>query len=226
MADDHPKRQRRFHRIERVKSQYREWPTEKLRRLAASGYLGKEGSVAAREVLNERAQAAGPPESTVTAATQDDSIDCGPHSWNVIDDGVIVRVDGGVPGDLRLTIQIDYLRKRFSEPGEYLIMVLRACTRLVFVKYDSPEPYTPEDFGELTPTVLSAAREAEICKVHCIGGTLEVAARSAEFFLDSGRVVSLAELTKVNDAYWDEWEAEGARRAEAASGLSGKQHHD
>jgi hypothetical protein len=39
-----------------------------------------------------------------------------PAIWNVLHDGVIVAVDGVLPGDLRIDVEIGYLRKRIPTP--------------------------------------------------------------------------------------------------------------
>ncbi len=40
-----------------------------------------------------------------------------PGIWNILHDGVIVAVDGTLPGDLRIDVEIGYFRKRIPDPG-------------------------------------------------------------------------------------------------------------
>ena len=44
-------------------------------------------------------------------------VDTCPAIWNVFHDGIIVGVEGSIPGDLAVLIECDYLRERFAEPG-------------------------------------------------------------------------------------------------------------
>ena len=55
-----------------------------------------------------------------------------PDLWNVLHDGTIVAVTGQVPGEVRLEIETDYLRIRFSDEGPLFALTLRDCSRLVF----------------------------------------------------------------------------------------------
>src|SRR5882762_3608296 len=60
-----------------------------------------------------------------------------PTIWNVLHDGVIVAVDGTVPGTIRLQVSIDYLRKHFSQSGEFVEVVLVDCTRFTYRASDA-----------------------------------------------------------------------------------------
>lgn len=51
------KREQHFRRVEKVKEHIRDVPTEELVKRYNSGYLGKEGAIATREILEERGEA-------------------------------------------------------------------------------------------------------------------------------------------------------------------------
>jgi hypothetical protein len=55
-----------------------------------------------------------------------------PAIWNILHDGVIVAVEGTVPGNLRIDIEIDYLRKRIPDSGNLIPVLLIGCTRFAF----------------------------------------------------------------------------------------------
>ena len=50
-------REKHFERVEEIKAHIRDVPTEELEKRYHSGYLGKEGAIATREVLAERGEA-------------------------------------------------------------------------------------------------------------------------------------------------------------------------
>lgn len=56
MPDRRSKRERDFDRIEAVKAHHRQLSSELLRQLLSQQGLGKEGRIAAREVLEERSE--------------------------------------------------------------------------------------------------------------------------------------------------------------------------
>ena len=53
-----------------------------------------------------------------------------PGAWGVFHDGVIVAIDGTVPGSLVLTIEIGYLRAMFEGEGSSFRVPLTGCTRM------------------------------------------------------------------------------------------------
>jgi hypothetical protein len=75
-----------------------------------------------------------------------------PAIWNILHDGVIVAVDGTVPGDLRIDVEIDYLRERIPDPGTLIQVLLIGCTRFAFKDYEKSEVSTAlNDIAAMTP---------------------------------------------------------------------------
>ncbi len=136
-----------------------------------------------------------------------------PAIWNVLHDGVIVAVDGAAPGTLCLDISIDYLRERFSEPGEFIQVLLIGCTRFAYRQSTEAE-FTAELPGIVAqqPEILSASMIDGLCEVECSDGVLEIVASGGAVRLDTGRAVALQELIAVADSYWKEW-SERAKKA-------------
>lgn len=135
-----------------------------------------------------------------------------PDYWNILHDGYIVGVRGGVPGDVSLDVEINYLRERFSEPGHHLKLTLHHCTQL---SYDAFEEGTFEEFSVISrfrPQILRAAGFTDASLIECVSGDLRVNAQGASLALDSGRPVSLDELKAMAEAYWTEWEQRAAER--------------
>lgn len=123
--------------------------------------------------------------------------------WNVLHDGPIARITGTIPGDIQFAVSIEYLRRRFSDPGEHILLTLRDCTSLSFQAWDSDTVVT--DLGAIAaaePEILSADEPAT---VFCVNGTLRVHAADFSLSLDSGRAIALDELCAVAESYWTEW---------------------
>ena len=129
-----------------------------------------------------------------------------PAIWNILHDGVIVAVDGTLPGDLRIDIKIDYLRKRIPDPGTLIQVLLLGCTRFALKEYEKSEFSTAlTEIAAMRPEIVSVSMKEGACKVDCTEGTLEIVARDGAIRLDSGREITLQELSGVAAAYWKEW---------------------
>ncbi len=137
-----------------------------------------------------------------------------PRIWNVLHDAIVIGVSGEVPGDVVLTLECDYLRRRFTDPGNTFALTLNQCTRLVFHPWPS-ESAVVDTFNELAGLglwILSAEQRRDFCEVHCArrdgsqdGGRLEVSAVGARLQLDTGRMIELKEIEAVAAAYWAEF---------------------
>jgi hypothetical protein len=139
-----------------------------------------------------------------------------PEIWNVLHDGVIVALEGEVPGTLRIDVSIDYLRKRFDEAGESIQLSLYGCTR--FAYQQSPASAFITDLPSIVlmrPEILNASLCGGLCEIECADGSIEVVAAGGSIRLDTGRNVELRELIEVADGYWTEW-SERARQAREA----------
>lgn len=131
-----------------------------------------------------------------------------PTIWNVFHDGSIDRVEGAVPGSVSVYVDIDYLRERFSDPGEHFIVTFPNCLDFSFQLYDDSTLIV--DFAAIAdawPGILSAEMDGEDCKVFTDSGILRMKASSGSIRLDSGREISLCELLDTAASYWEEWEA-------------------
>jgi hypothetical protein len=121
---------------------------------------------------------------------------------------VIVAVEGTVPGNLRIDIEIDYLRKRFADPGTLIRVLLVGCTRFAFREYENAKFSTAlTEIAAMRPEMVSASIKDGVCKVDCADGTLEVVAQEGTIRLDTGREVTLQQLKEVAEGYWKEWSA-------------------
>ena len=135
-----------------------------------------------------------------------------PEIWNILHDGMIVAVEGTVPGDLRIDMEIDYLRKRIPDPGTLVQVLLFGCTRFAFRKYDSVTFSTVlTEIAAMRPEMVSASIKDGLCEIDCVDGTLEVAAGDGAIRLDNGRAITLRELKGIAASYWKEWRERWAK---------------
>ena len=123
--------------------------------------------------------------------------------WNVLHDGPIVRITGSIPGDVQFAVSIGYLRRRFADAGDCILLTLHGCTAISYQTWDSDSVVTDlASIAAAEPEILSAD---EPTTVFCANGTLRVHAADFSLALDSGRAITLDELCSVAAAYWTEW---------------------
>ncbi len=130
-----------------------------------------------------------------------------PTIWQVLHDGTIRAAEGSVPGDVCLTISIDYLRERFPDSGKFFRLTLHECTLFAYYNFGPPEFVGLSRIARFKPEILDAEMEGDINRIYCVGGILRLTAGSGSIGLDSGRVVELQEVLDAAEAYWTEWSA-------------------
>ena len=128
-----------------------------------------------------------------------------PDVWNIFHDGTVERIVGEVPGSVELFIDIEYLRERFSEPGECFVIRLEGCSLLSFNPYEGESRTSLSEIEQIAPDILSAERDGDRCKVFGDAGVLLVRAESGSLRLDAGTELSLQQLKDVASDYWDDW---------------------
>lgn len=133
--------------------------------------------------------------------------------WNLLHDGSILGISGSMPGDVEISVGIEYLRTRFPDTGEKILLTLHGCTRLEYEAWDSGSVLTdPRQISAIQPQILSATG-CDPVEISCDGGTLRIAASGVSLSLDSGRAISVSELSDVADSYWEEWSAKAPRNS-------------
>jgi hypothetical protein len=124
--------------------------------------------------------------------------------WGVFHDGILAEIDGTIPGDLKLQVQIEYLRRMFDEEGGSFTIELDHCSRFCYSEYDA-EP--TEDLAKIQ------AKEIEILSVesedplvlNCVMGTLDLEYKSMKVLLPSGFELSDELLVSASEKYWHDW---------------------
>lgn len=130
--------------------------------------------------------------------------------WNLLHDGSLVGVDGEVPGDVTVTVEIDYLRAMLPEPGNRFLIRLAGCRLFEFRR-------AAEGRTLISDWVTVSAGEPEILSATLRGGGIIVVSLecgpatymelllqydAASVSIEDGRVVPAAELTAAARRYW------------------------
>lgn len=135
--------------------------------------------------------------------------------WGVFHDGFVTRIDGAIPGTLRLEIEIGYLRKQFPEPGSRFVIILSNCTRLIFTEYDGPPIADLGRIQALEPEIMYVS-QLQPLMLDCNGGTLELDYQEMSVSLESGQPVSYDDLVSAAEKYWAAFAARAERETPPA----------
>ena len=141
--------------------------------------------------------------------------------WNLLHDGEIVNIEGESPGDITLTVEIEYLRKMFSGDGSNIIIKLYGCDLLEY-KPDITQNNTQiveknlDLIAQSQLWIYSGDQKGKDLIVYCQhwwrnkykSGTGHLKLRYKDFSisLDNGKQVLLDELDKKAEQYWDNFE--------------------
>jgi len=120
--------------------------------------------------------------------------------WNILHDGTIAQIRGKVPGDIRLRIEIEYLRNMFPPPGQSIYVTLTNCRRMQLMA--SPKK-AKRALSEKSVTILSAKGDDGGIVVRSTEGDLVLEYDSFELELDSGEAISLEQLAQASKQYWE-----------------------
>jgi hypothetical protein len=129
-----------------------------------------------------------------------------PDTWEVFHDGIISKIEGSMPGDLSIHIEITYLREMFPGEGKGFIVTLKNCSSFEY------EEYLVEGRVEIPikDMVIIAQKKPILLYVDCTDpvvidcaiGTLRIEYMTAESSLDSGESVSDEQLIEASKSYW------------------------
>jgi hypothetical protein len=125
--------------------------------------------------------------------------------WNILHDGPITNISGAVPGDVRLSIDIDYLRRLFPGGGDSFGLCLRGCRLLEMTIWASDSRVT-NDFAEILdalPTILSTDSTDVPVRVFTTTGELSLDFDEFNLELDDGTPVSFDSICAACENYWN-----------------------
>ena len=125
-------------------------------------------------------------------------------TWGVFHDGDICQIEGNLPGDLKIHINIPYLRNMFPSEGEEFIIQLNKCTNFEFDEYDEKPTNILKTIETKKPEILYIDSLNPIV-INCATGILRMEYNEAHVSLDTGESINDLQLEEASDKYWDEW---------------------
>lgn len=129
-----------------------------------------------------------------------------PDVWGVFHDGTLAKIEGTVPGDLSIHLQIEYLRREFDEDGDFFIVELGSCTRFRYSEYDAAPTEDRQDIQNREIEILSVSSEDPLVLNSSLG-ILELAYETMRVRLPSGRALASEDLLAASQRYWKAWAA-------------------
>lgn len=127
--------------------------------------------------------------------------------WDILQNGRVESITGKVPGTISVAVSLSHLRQQFPNEGDGFRIDLSHCSEF---EYRENEDSPRQDFY---PIAASSPESVRLeyghvpVTVNFITGTLSASYAQAHIFLDSGALISFAELSAANQAYWKEWNA-------------------
>jgi hypothetical protein len=93
-------------------------------------------------------------------------------TWNVLHDGRVIAAEGSVPGDLRLSIEIEYLCRHLPTQAEHLVVTLLGCERFEHQPYEQPTRAGPTDIAAFHLELLTAGAglDGDCINIECADG--------------------------------------------------------
>ncbi len=129
--------------------------------------------------------------------------------WNIFHDGRITQIEGALP-NINITIEIQYLRHVFSKDGNSIIAKLNNCSFIEYLDWEKKVKF--QDFNSISLMELEILSVEEVegtAHIFCGEGTLDIQYKDIAFELDNGKPITVLDLDKASEKYWDEWEKKG-----------------
>ncbi|WP_395009381.1 hypothetical protein [Undibacterium sp.] len=126
--------------------------------------------------------------------------------WGLFHDGILAKINGGVPGDLTIQLQIEYLRDEFDEDGDCFIVELGSCTKFKYSEYEAEPTEDLQEIQNREIDVLYVSSQDPLV-LDCSAGVLELEYKTMRVVLPSGRAVTYEDLFNASERYWNAWNA-------------------
>ena len=125
--------------------------------------------------------------------------------WNIFHDGSIVEIKGSLP-DVSIRIEISYLRNMFPGKGDSIWVHLIGCSTFEYLIWEEERKTSSlDEIQSFEPEILSVKEHGEMAHIICVEGELDLIYKRILFSLDTDTSVTIAELDKACNKYWDEW---------------------
>ncbi|ROS01335.1 hypothetical protein EDC56_1770 [Sinobacterium caligoides] len=136
--------------------------------------------------------------------------------WNNLHDGGLEDIQGDVPGDISITVDIAYLANKLPGNHETISVLLKNCTLFEYERYwtkDETQYYSSiEELRDIEPGLeaLSAEEQDGVLSIIDICGTIRTRYDVAQLFLQDGRQISFEDLNNASREYWDNFGAKSS----------------
>lgn len=130
--------------------------------------------------------------------------------WEILHDGSIFCLEGAVPGDVRVMVEVEYLRALLPDPGDRFVILLTGCSLVEYHDFVGDEVLLVTDLAAISAVgleILSARVQDHTVVISMTRGAstymeLHLQYEGLTVSVESGRVVSLEELADAASRYW------------------------
>jgi hypothetical protein len=123
--------------------------------------------------------------------------------WSALHDGEITIAERETPDTLLLFVSIPYIRRRIEPLGDSFRLRLRGFRGMT---YDNEIGDTYSELEDLEGVeILKCLSETMPVIIQAAGGKLMLDFDSLEISLDTGRPISIEEICRASEEYWNEW---------------------
>lgn len=130
-----------------------------------------------------------------------------PTIWNLLHDGTVIAAERS-GADVRLTIEVEYVRRRLTPPADTFVLVLLGCSRLAYTPYDEAEIEDLATLVQREPDLVEAVVEGDTLVVWGGSGVLRVRYEGLSILLDEDTPTDLDAVREAARSYWEEWARE------------------
>jgi len=128
--------------------------------------------------------------------------------WNILHDGALVDLQGNIPGELNIKVEIEYLANMLNGQYDNIFVKLENCSLFEYERNWSKDEIqiykTIKELDGIEPALmaLSCDEENDYLLIWDICGSIKTRYDSAELFLENGDSLSFDELYNASKEYW------------------------
>lgn len=115
--------------------------------------------------------------------------------WNLLHDGIIEKIEGAIPGDLLVTVEIKWIKQLFSRGNDCFYLKLTNCTLLEFYPFDKDILITNiQSILKYELWNASCEEEGDMIILYCSTGILKLKYDTSVAYLDKTTVITEQEI--------------------------------
>jgi hypothetical protein len=130
--------------------------------------------------------------------------------WNLLHDGEVSKL---TRENTSVTIEVDigYLRRRLTPPGDSFVLKLYGITTLSFSSWDDRAETLEQAVALGQLEILSTESKDMPVVVMTTMGELTIAFESVQIALETGQPIACADIARVSEEYWRQWKENVAK---------------